>query len=125
MGQQNMPLPIIKDSLYLGNAACIQNVQRLLDLNITSVLNMAGPMALPKKTIKALKASNIGYHRIDAEDEFQYPLLEKHWEEAKRFIDESIQNTDGKCVVHCVAGMNRSALIATAYYMVETNTPVL
>lgn len=123
--QQKMPVPIVANSLYLGNAASIQNISYLKELGITSVLNMAGPMCLPSKTIKALKANNISYHRIDAQDEFDYPLLEKHWEEANAFIEESIQKNHGKCVVHCVAGMNRSVLVAAAYYMINTNTTVL
>ena len=34
-------------------------------------------------------------------------------------------NTSGKVVVHCVAGINRSGVVATAAYMIATQTPVL
>ena len=72
---------------------------------------------------------DIAYQRIDADDEFDYPLLHNHWYEVKRFIDSTTlgKNNEekGKCVVHCVAGMNRSALVVASYHMVTTQTPVL
>jgi hypothetical protein len=83
--QQDLPVHI-SETLYLGNAASIQKVTQLEALGITAVLNMAGPIALPSNTIKALKDRGITYKQIDAEDDLEYPLLEEHWQEAKAFI---------------------------------------
>mmetsp|Transcript_110563 Transcript_110563/g.165512 ORF Transcript_110563/g.165512 Transcript_110563/m.165512 type:complete len:236 (-) Transcript_110563:191-898(-) len=121
--QQKLPVQIA-GTLFLGNAASIQNVTLLEALEITAVLNMAGPIALPSNTIKALRSRGIEYKRIDAEDEYEYPLLENHLQEAMAFI-KSATKGKGKCVVHCVAGMNRSGLIVAAYHMLTTQTPVL
>ena len=53
--QQILPVKI-SDTLYLGNAASVQNVTKLVEqLGITAVLNMAGPFAIPNKTIRAMK----------------------------------------------------------------------
>ena len=94
-------------------------------LGITAVLNLAGPLALRRKTIVALEKHGIKYKRIHAEDELEYPVLENHWQEALDFIQKSTKTGKGKCVVHCVAGMNRSGLVVAAYYMMTTQTPVL
>ena len=128
--QIDLPVPIT-DNLYLGDARSVETVSRLKDLGITAVLNMAGPVALRRKTIEAYKKHGIQYKRIDAEDEIEYPLLEKHCEEAFDFIEKTTTKDDadgkkaGKCVVHCRAGMNRSGLVAAAYYMMTTQTHVL
>jgi len=123
---QQAQLPVlITDDLFLGNAYSVESVQKLQSRGITAVLNMAGPLALKRKTIQAYKNQRIQYKRIDADDEHDYALLQKHWQEAFDFIKSTTKNGNGKCVVHCVAGMNRSGLIAAAYYMLATQTPVL
>ena len=44
--QAKLPVPIITDSLYVGNAFSVSSIETLKDKGITAVLNMAGPMAL-------------------------------------------------------------------------------
>ena len=128
--QQDLPVKISED-LYLGSALSVQrSVSSLVDLGITAVLNLAGPMALKTDAIDELEAHGISYKQINAQDESSYPLMERHWEEAYEFIKLTTQATEegkkrGKCVVHCVAGINRSALVAAVYYMIETQSPVL
>jgi hypothetical protein len=119
--QQDLPCQI-SDHLYLGNARCVQNLSKLKELKIAYVLNMAGFMALPSKTVKAMKQNGIIYKRITAQDEEDYPLLEKHWDDACDFLN---QCRGQNCIVHCVAGHNRSSLIVAAYYMLEHRTDVL
>ena len=122
--QAKLPVPIITDSLYVGNAFSVSSIETLKDNGITAVLNMAGPMALKRKTIQAYRNNGIQYKRIDGLDEDDYPLLQKHWLEASDFITFTTKN-GGKCVVHCVAGRNRSVLIVAAYYMLSKRTNVL
>jgi protein-tyrosine phosphatase len=119
--QQDLPCQI-SDHLYLGNARCVQNLSKLKELKIAYVLNMAGPLALPSKTVKAMKQKGIIYKRINAQDEEDYPLLENHLDEACDFLK---QCRGQNCIVHCVAGHNRSSLIVSAYYMLEHRTHVL
>lgn len=56
---------------------------------------------------------------------FNYNLLQNDWGEAYEFIQSSTKDGRGKCVVHCVAGINRSGLIVSAYYMLTKRVPVL
>lgn len=122
--QQRLPVRI-SETLFLGNANCVQNVRRLKHLGITAVLNLAGPMALKRSTIRALSSNKIEYKRLDALDQENYPLLPNDWLEAQEFIRESVAGGHGKCLVHCIAGVNRSVLTVAAYYMLSTKTPVL
>ena len=124
--QRDLPVEIM-DCLYLGSAKSVQNIPLLQSLGITAVLNVAGSVALKIDNFgKLLETHGIIYKQIDAKDESSYPLLDMHWKEAYEFI-QSTTNDDkkGKVVVHCVAGINRSALIAAAYYMNETQSSVL
>ena len=124
--QRQAQLPAsITENLFLGNAFSVESTEKLKAKGITAVLNMAGPMALKRNTIRAYKNQGIQYKQIDGDDEFEYPLLQKHWLEAHDFIKSTTKDGKGKCVVHCVAGINRSALIAAAYHMVATQSPVL
>ena len=124
LNQRELPVRIT-DNLFLGNAHSVESVEKLEKLGITAVLNMAGPLALRRKTITAYKKSDIRYRGINAEDELDYPLLENHWEEALDFINSTTKDGKGKIVVNCAAGMNRSGIIVSAYYMITTQTPVL
>lgn len=117
-------LPVhIYGKVYLGSAYSVQDLSKLKKLGIHRVLNMAGSMALKKSTILAYRKEDIDYKRITALDEDYYPLLQRDWKEAHDFIHDP--NQDGNVVVHCVAGMNRSALIVAADYMVTNQVPVL
>lgn len=123
---RQMEMPVrITDNIYLGNVSSVEAVTKLEALGITAVLNMAGPVALKHKTVQAYESLGIRYKRITADDEHDYPLLRNHWEEAHDYIKSSTKNGKDKCVIHCVAGINRSALIVAAYYMLTTQTPVL
>ena len=125
MQQSNLPVPIT-DNVYLGNAISVKDVALLESLGVTAVLNMAGKQAqLCKSTIKAYETRGIRYKRINAEDDENYNLLQNDWDEAFEFIKASTRDGSGKCVVNCVAGINRSGLIVAAYYMMTTQSNVL
>ena len=96
----------ITEHVYLGNANSVESISKLEARGITAVLNMAGPYALHRKTIKAYKKHGIEYKRINTEDKINYNLLENDWKEARDFIKSSTVDEKGKCGVHCMAGMN-------------------
>ena len=122
--QNDLPVEITP-TIYLGNCQYIQDLHKLKELGIHRVLNMAGDMKVfPKPLNQALRELGIVYKVIGAEDEEDYPLLDKHWDEAHEFLSDA--HTRGeKVLVHCIAGQNRSALIVTAEYMIRTNTNVI
>lgn len=121
--QQNLPVSVT-ENVYWGSAMSVESkISQLQTLGITSVLNMAGH-ALKAETAKEYEKYGIKFKRIDAEDENDYDLLGNHWDEAYEFIKSSTEDGKGKCVVHCVAGINRSGLIVAAYHMLLTKSTV-
>lgn len=131
--QEDLPVHIY-ENVYLGNAASVEDISKLQRLGITRVLNMAGQYALKRSTIRAYEKLGIEYMRISARDETDYPLLERDWEKAHSFLHwrqgaahdtEKDVHRNNNVVVHCVAGMNRSALVVAADYMITCQKPVL
>ena len=57
------------------------------------------------------------YIEFEAEDEDDYDIFQ-HFDEAKEMIEDARQ-TNGKALVHCVMGINRSASLVTAYVMLH------
>mmetsp|Transcript_46315 Transcript_46315/g.92870 ORF Transcript_46315/g.92870 Transcript_46315/m.92870 type:complete len:121 (+) Transcript_46315:480-842(+) len=51
-------------------------------------------------------------------------MLAKHLSEAREFI-AAARDSGGKCVVHCVAGINRSGVTVAAEHMLTTRQNVL
>jgi hypothetical protein len=135
-------LPVhIYGKVFLGSAASVENIPKLQELGITRVLNLAGPMAVKRATIRAYERNSITYKGIPAQDDEDYPFLAMHWDDIHKFIHENDdldpagnvpgkdtrtpRERDGNCVVHCVAGINRSVLAVTADYMITCEQPVL
>ena len=50
---------------------------------------------------------------INADDEEGYRMVENNLVECRAFVD-GVKAAGGKCVCHCVAGINRSVLMAVA-----------
>lgn len=97
----------ITPTLFLGSSQSVQNVKVLQQLGITHVLNAADRLAAGP--VSEYQAAGIEYLQLNAEDEYEYAILDKHWNQAKKFIQDS-----EKCVVHCHAGMNRSGIMVAA-----------
>lgn len=123
--QTNLPVCIIPNKLYIGDAKSIQDFDKLQTMGITHILNMGGPHACPPKVRKQYPKHKIVYHQINAKDIWSYPLLDNHWDEAYEFLQSSLDEKNQKVVVNCMMGQNRSALIVCAYYMIATQTNVL
>lgn len=90
-----------------------QDLEMVRKYRISHVLNMA-PMDITT-TQEYYAADRISFKAIDSKDEYDYNVME-HWEEARAFIDEGI-NKEGRILVHCQAGINRSGAIALAFMM--------
>lgn len=102
----------ILDFLYLGNERDAANLQRLNDLGITYVLNVTShiPLHFEKHGIK--------YKRIPASDSGQQNLRQ-YFEEAANFIGEA-REAGAKILVHCQAGVSRSATITIAFLLLHS-----
>ena len=108
--------------LFLGDVGAAADVEGLRSLGITHVLNAAGgEVAWPE----AAQAVGAAYKQLDGEDREAYPMLQRHWHAAWEFVQEACAMPNGKVLIHCFAGVNRSGLLATALLMIHARMPVL
>ena len=56
-------------------------------------------------------------YKINASDFQEYDIIKQHANECNEFINNCKQYKNGKILVHCMAGCNRSAAITTAYLL--------
>ncbi|BFZ07246.1 hypothetical protein BsWGS_10285 [Bradybaena similaris] len=98
--------------LYLGNERDAKDLSRLKSLNISYVLNVTSHVP------HYYDEQGISYKRIPASDSAQQNL-KQYFEEAIEYIDDARQN-NAKVLIHCHAGVSRSATITIAYLLKHT-----
>ncbi|CAL1534021.1 unnamed protein product [Lymnaea stagnalis] len=98
--------------LYLGNERDAKDLSRLKSLNISYVLNVTSHVP------QYYDEEGIRYKRIPASDNAQQNL-KQYFEEAIEYIDDARQN-NAKILIHCHAGVSRSATITIAYLLKHT-----
>lgn len=109
---QSDPEPITTWGLYVGGMREANNLEMLQRLHISAVVN-ASPDVVHVDYPKQWRVLT-----VDAEDDEFYPLLETHLEAVVEFVDQ--QRAEKRPVLlHCFAGMNRSAALCAAYLMVK------
>ncbi|KFB49311.1 AGAP006593-PA-like protein [Anopheles sinensis] len=98
-------------NLYLcgGSAASVAMMQQL---GVTFVINVTGVTEL---TDTPLPAEDTRYLRIPVKDNRE-ANLERYFDEVADMIEKE-SNAGGVTLVHCVAGISRSATICLAYLM--------
>ncbi|ETN58284.1 map kinase phosphatase [Anopheles darlingi] len=98
-------------NLYLcgGSAASVGMMQQL---GVTFVINVTMPTEL---TDTPLPASDTRYLRLPVKDNRE-ANLERYFHEVADLIEEE-SNANGVTLVHCVAGISRSATLCLAYLM--------
>eukprot|EP00656_Telonema_subtile_P015107 TRINITY_DN17868_c0_g1_i1.p1 TRINITY_DN17868_c0_g1~~TRINITY_DN17868_c0_g1_i1.p1 ORF type:complete len:254 (-),score=45.76 TRINITY_DN17868_c0_g1_i1:79-840(-) len=105
----------LTDYLLLGGLEHAKDRAALAELGVTHVLNCA-PSTCARQTGEGFYGSAVKYVEIHAEDYEGYPLLTRHAQEAAAVIAEA-KETGGRCLVHCFAGMNRSAALCVSCLM--------
>ena len=104
----------IVERLWLGGFRATEKQALMDQLDISHVLSLGcEAMALPSKLVKKLY--------IDIEDAEDADILE-HFDQAVAFIEEALayraaDSTQGVILVHCIAGVSRSASCVIAYMM--------
>lgn len=95
----------ILDHLYLSGSRAVteKNIEKL---SITCVLNLT--MDVPILNLKDVEAKKLPCNDLPSQD------LSRYFEECSEKIQE-IGRKGGKTLVHCVAGVSRSASICIAY----------
>ncbi|XP_043276790.1 uncharacterized protein [Venturia canescens] len=105
----NHPASRVLPFLYLGNGRDAADLQLLRGLGATRVLNVTSQ--LPGYH----EERGITYRQIPASDS-GHQNLKQYFEEAFDFIEEA-RKSGSSVLVHCQAGVSRSATIAIAYIM--------
>uniref|UniRef100_A0A673AVL3 protein-tyrosine-phosphatase n=1 Tax=Sphaeramia orbicularis TaxID=375764 RepID=A0A673AVL3_9TELE len=109
---ENAVVSPILPFLFLGNERDAQDLDLLLRLNIGYVVNVTTHLPLYHQN------SGLRYKRLPATDNSKQNLRQ-YFEEVFEFIEEAYQSGQG-VLVHCQAGVSRSATIVIAYLMKHT-----
>ena len=99
------PMSQITSNIYLGNLFDAQNIQKLLKLGIKKVLSLITDTQL-------LKYPDEIEHKLIKIEDFPKENIIQYFYECLLFIDDN-----KKILVHCYAGLSRSATIVVAYIM--------
>jgi len=70
-------------------------------------------------------ADQITYNGFEADDEMNYPLLERHWPEARQALLAARDHPGGRALVHCAHGVNRSVCIVVAFLIEQEGMSLL
>jgi len=105
-------IDLIMERLYLGNEDAATTRTILDERKITHVLVAGSHLDMPF-------VPDITYKQLDLQD-FPDQDIKQYFEEAAKFIYSALK--EGKSVlVHCAAGISRSATIVVAYLMLINN----
>jgi hypothetical protein len=108
--------------LYLSDNGNAKNVEKLKSLGITHVFNVAGH----RNANHDVDYGDIVVERRDAQDNESYPMLANHLQAFRTFVASArVSTPKAKVLVHCVAGVNRSGVLATALLMLDEGISVV
>lgn len=101
----------IISGIWLGDGSDAMDTDALTRLGIASVVNCAEKHTL---TCVEYYPNGWNYLGLECDDAPNYDILGKHLSEFIAFMDECDREKK-KVLVHCVAGINRSATLLIAY----------
>jgi len=102
----------IEKGLYIGTFMTEQNMENLQRLNVTHIIQVAE--GLEPSHPEKFKYYNVNVKDLPSEDLVQY------FSKCFAFIDEAIDSNSG-VLVHCMAGISRSATVCIGYMMWKNN----
>ena len=104
----------VTERIWLGSMWDANDVDWLRRTGITHVVNCAQPNDRFER-VTCREAGIRGALVLDADDEPDYPILRLHNKTVKTFMDRVLAEPDTKVLIHCMAGVNRSAALILAY----------
>ena len=105
----------ILDDIWLGDGLSAMDMEYLKKNEISCIINCAENNTL---TNRDFYRGEWRYKGINIEDSYGYDILDNHLDEFLEFMDECI-GAKQKVLVHCVAGINRSATLLIAYLVLR------
>eukprot|EP00466_Bigelowiella_natans_P010641 jgi/Bigna1/53852/estExt_Genewise1Plus.C_250060 len=103
---------ILPNFLYLGSKSAV-NEDTAKALKLTGIVNCADEVKKPDW----VDAKGLKYIRFPLDDMAKdWEEVEAHWKKAIEFIDAQ-KKANGRVLVHCVRGANRSASTVVRYLM--------
>jgi atypical dual specificity phosphatase len=123
LAKQQPQLPVqITETVFLSDARRAHDIERLKELKIAHVLNVAGKGS--RGPVEESTKHGVEMLEIEGQDEEGYQMLANHTKEAQEWIEKA-RSSGGRCVVHCAAGANRSGVIVAAEKMLSERMSVL
>lgn len=101
--------------LYLGGGEAASNPDLLMKLGINYILNCASLEVQLDKNFYEKNGLNVNFLSFPADDDINYDMTQ-HLSEAMNFI-EDCRKSNGKILIHCLMGINRSGFITAAHIM--------
>lgn len=105
-----IPMHQVEENLYLGSLEAARNKDLLQEKGITHILSLLDTFRYMERF------QGFQYMQIELPDASDADIL-THVPQALSFIAGSLKQ--GKILVHCAAGVSRSASIVIAYIMVK------
>jgi dual specificity MAP kinase phosphatase len=109
------PSEIIGGFMWLGDASNAMDTDQLASEGITCVVNCAARDTL---TTREYYPTEWKYTDYEASDDPDYNILDEHLDDFMCFMDEC-RGENRRVLVHCVAGINRSATLCIAYLVIR------
>ncbi len=110
--RQNSGFPSqIKPHLFISGASPARDIGKLVSLGISHVINAAGKSA--QLDSQVFQTCNIKLLEFQAHDDDDYPMLDNHLSATREFIAQA-KSAGGRCLIHCMAGLNRSGILVAS-----------
>ncbi|XP_048195057.1 dual specificity protein phosphatase 13 isoform X1 [Perognathus longimembris pacificus] len=107
-------------NLFLGDAYAARDKNRLVQLGITHIVNVAAGKFQVDTGAKFYRGLPLEYYGIEADDNPFFDLS-VYFLPAAQHIRTALSSPRGRVLVHCAMGVSRSATIVLAFLMICEN----
>jgi len=117
----------ILPNIYLGDFKCATSSELLHAYEMTHILNCASGSGGCNTSEKFYKEHDldIKLHSFISYDDEEYDIVSKHAKESIEFMNAALKQEKAHVLVHCMAGMNRSACMIVAYLIAQEKMSLL
>jgi dual specificity phosphatase 12 len=109
-----------RKSLFLTSFEGIRDIEKLKELNITRIMSICR-QPYSSKYIKECASNNITISFFPIEDDPKELKLLATLNDTARMIESELKD-NGKVLVHCQAGVSRSATVILGWWLYTDNT---